>query len=105
MADLWRILAEGGVDVALAGHDHVYERFAPLDARGRPDAERGIRSFTVGTGGRSHYQFVHVHASSEERNADTFGVLKLTLHPGSYDWEFVPVDGARFRDAGSGRCH
>jgi len=105
MADLWRILAEGGVDVALAGHDHVYERFAPLDARGRPDAESGIRSFTVGTGGRSHYQFVHVHAASEVRNADTFGVLKLTLHPDSYDWEFVPVDGARFRDAGSGRCH
>ena len=105
MADLWTALAEGGVDVALAGHDHVYERFAPLDARGRPDAERGIRSFTVGTGGRSHYEFVHVHPASEVRNADTFGVLKLTLHPGSYDWEFVPVDGASFHDAGSSRCH
>jgi hypothetical protein len=105
MADLWKALAEGGVDVALAGHDHVYERFAGLDASGRLDAARGIRSFTVGTGGRSHYEFQRIHKSSEVRNADTFGVLKLTLHPGSYDWAFVPVDGASFRDSGSGRCH
>src|SRR5262245_2203518 len=105
MADLWKALAEGGVDVALAGHDHVYERFAPLDGLGRLDAPRGIRSFTVGTGGRSHYAFQRIHKTSEVRNADTYGVLKLTLHLGAYDWEFVPVEGGAFHDSGSGRCH
>ncbi|MEA2527893.1 MAG: hypothetical protein QOF73_5120, partial [Thermomicrobiales bacterium] len=33
----WRALAEAGAEVVLVGHDHDYERFAPLDAAGRPD--------------------------------------------------------------------
>jgi hypothetical protein len=36
---------------------------------------------------------------------DTFGVLKLTLHPASYDWQFVPEAGRTFTDAGSEPCH
>jgi PKD repeat protein len=32
-------------------------------------------------------------------------VLKLTLNPGSYTWQFVPVAGQTFADAGSGTCH
>jgi hypothetical protein len=105
MAGLWRTLFESGVDVALAGHDHDYERFAPVDADGQPDPKRGIRSFVVGTGGESHYEFEKIHETSEVRNADTFGVLKLTLHPRSYDWEFVGVEGSTFRDSGTGACH
>jgi hypothetical protein len=30
--------------------------------------------------------------------------MKLTLKSGSYDWEFVPIDGQSFRDTGSGEC-
>jgi len=105
MADLWRTLYEKGVDVTLAGHDHDYERFAPMDADGRANPSRGIRSFVVGTGGKSFYTFEKIHATSEVRNGDTFGVLKLTLHPDSYDWEFVPAEGGKFRDSGSGSCH
>jgi hypothetical protein len=40
-------------------------------------------------------------------NYDTFGILTLTLHPSSYDWQFVPAsDGqpGRFKDSGSGSC-
>jgi hypothetical protein len=105
MTDLWRTLFESGVDVALAGHDHDYERFAPMDADGQPDPKRGIRSFVVGTGGESHYEFEKIHPTSEVRNAETFGVLKLTLHPRSYDWEFVGIEGSAFRDSGTGACH
>ena len=104
MAALWGTLFEKGVDVALAGHDHDYERFAPMDAMGRPDPQ-GIRSFVVGTGGKSLYSFKKIHATSEVRNGDTFGVLKLTLHPDSYEWEFVPVAGGTFRDSGRAACH
>jgi hypothetical protein len=38
-------------DLVLNGHDHLYERYPPLDADGRPDP-RGIPELVVGTGGR-----------------------------------------------------
>ena len=68
--------------MVLAGHDHDYERFAPLDPEGRPDAERGVRSFVVGTGGRSFYPFPRQLPGSEVRMGESFGVLVLTLGAG-----------------------
>jgi Calcineurin-like phosphoesterase len=105
MRHLWKTLYDAGADVVLGGHDHTYERFAPQNADGEKDPERGIREFVVGTGGRSLYEFESIDRDSEVRNNTTLGVLKLTLHPDSYDWEFVPVEGGTFRDSGSGRCH
>lgn len=105
LSALWEVLAEHGVDVVLTAHDHHYERFAPLNASGRSDPAKGIRSFIVGTGGKSHYKFGQIHEASEVRNNDTFGVLTLTLHPGSYDWNFVPEQGHSFTDKGTGACH
>jgi acid phosphatase type 7 len=102
---LWNALHAAGADVVLAGHDHHYERFAPLAPSGRVDRRRGIRQFVVGTGGRSHYPTVRRTPGSEVRDWQTFGVLRLTLRAGAYDWRFVPVEGGRFTDAGSGRCH
>jgi hypothetical protein len=89
----------------LSGHDHTYERFAPQTPTGSPDRARGIREFVVGTGGRSHYGFSTVRPNSEVRNADTYGVLNLTLRPGSYEWKFVPEAGGAFTDSGSAYCH
>jgi hypothetical protein len=102
---LWQALYEAGADVVLAGHDHDYERFAPQDPVGNLDWERGIRSFIVGTGGAPHYAFQTLAANSEVRNADTHGILALTLHPKSYDWRFVPEPGKTFADSGSSNCH
>jgi acid phosphatase type 7 len=102
---LWETLYEAGADVVLNGHEHNYERFAPQDAEGEADPERGIRQFVVGTGGRSHYPIVAPIANSEVHDDDTYGVLKLTLRPSGYDWEFVPVAGESFTDSGSERCH
>jgi hypothetical protein len=65
--------------VILNGHEHVYERFAPQTPAAVADAARGIRQFTVGTGGRSHCTFGTIKANSQVRNGDTYGVLKLTL--------------------------
>ena len=104
MRDLWRQLAEGGADVALSGHDHHYERFAPLDARGKPDPINGVRQFVVGTGGGGVYLLKGVAPHSEVRDNSTYGVLKLVLLPGRYDWTFVPVAGQAFTDAGTGTC-
>lgn len=105
MGDVWRTLADAGADVVLAGHEHVYERLEPLDPGGRVDVERGIRSFVVGTGGRSHYGFGVPHEGSAVREASTFGVLELTLSQDSYRWRFVPVEDGTFTDRGQGRCH
>lgn len=102
---LWDALYEFGAEIVLNGHEHLYERFAPQDPDGRPDPSRGIRQFTVGTGGASHYQFATPLPTSEARSDQTYGVLKLTLYPTSYQWEFVPVEGATFTDQGSEACH
>lgn len=101
--DLWRELHAGGVDVAIAAHDHLYERFAPMDGDGRMDAAGGVRLFVVGTGGAKLYPIMRFTANSEVRIA-AFGLLKLTLNSDSYQWEFIQSEGAA-RDTGSGACH
>ncbi|MEP7358932.1 MAG: metallophosphoesterase [Anaerolineales bacterium] len=106
MQTLWDVLYAGGADVVLNGHDHVYERFAPQDPQGAADPARGIREIIAGTGGRSLYPFAGpARPNSEVRSASTYGVLKMTLHADSYDWEFVPVAGETFTDSGTGECH
>jgi hypothetical protein len=102
---LWWMLAEGGVDVVVSGHNHLYERFAPLDKYGNRNDEGGMRLFIVGTGGASRYRIRRPAPHSEVRNNTTFGVIKLTLKSGGYDWNFIPVRGGRFKDSGSGSCH
>lgn len=103
---LWDALYAADVEVVINGHEHDYERFAPQDPAGKADSQRGIREFVVGTGGKnSHRKFSYPKPNSELRQADTFGVLKLTLRATSYDWEFVPEAGRTFTDSGSGTCH
>lgn len=89
----------------LAGHDHTYERFELQNVDGEPDPENGVRLFVVGTGGAGHYDFEDIASSSEVRDNDSYGVLKLTLDPGGYSWEFIPVEGDTFTDMGSDICH
>ena len=102
--DLWRLLYDNGVDAVFNGHDHVYERFAPQDPNGKADAARGIRQFTVGTGGATLYGFGSPAPNSEAR-ASVFGVLKLYLQASGYAWQFIPVAGQSYRDGGTGTCH
>jgi hypothetical protein len=104
MRDVWRTLYEFDVDLIITGHDHLYERFSPQDADGRLDPARGIRQITIGTGGGPLYTPVTTAANSETIGS-VHGVLKLTLADGGYQWEFVPVQGAAFRDSGTASCH
>jgi hypothetical protein len=104
MHELWRTLHEFNADLVITGHDHLYERFAPQDPDGRRDTARGIRQITVGTGGGPLYTPV-TSAPNSERLGSVHGILKLTLSDGTYHWEFVPVPGASFSDAGQGSCH
>ena len=104
MRDVWRTLYEFDVDLVIGGHDHTYERFAPQDPDGRYDPARGIREFVVGTGGAPLYEFPNIRPNSEVRGA-VWGVAAFTLGANGYQWQFVPVDGQTFSDAGSGSCH
>jgi LysM repeat protein len=100
----WQALYDYGADVVLSGHDHLYERFMPLNPALEPDPEHGIRQFIVGTGGHDHFDFRNILPVSEVRDNEAWGVLKLTLHPDSYDWEFLPIPGQTFTDKGSAPC-
>ena len=86
----------------LVGHEHIYERFAP-QTPAAVASPTGIRQFTVGTGGRALHAAGTVRANSEVRIFGRFGVLRMTLHPTSYDWRFVGEDGVTY-DSGSTNC-
>jgi hypothetical protein len=100
--EIWRALYDARVDVVINGHDHLYQRFAPQNPDGVSDPARGIREFVVGTGGAELYRFSRSHPNIETYTS-TFGVLKLTLLQGSYDWQFLATDGG-VPDAGHDVC-
>jgi hypothetical protein len=101
----WQALYEYGAELVVVGHEHHYERLAPLNPAGEIDATNGIRQIIAGTGGRSLRPTGIARTGSEVRDSNAHGVLKLTLHHDAYDWEFVPIAGQTFTDAGSGECH
>jgi len=101
---LWQALQDFGAEIVICGHEHIYERFAPQTANGVASAT-GIREFVVGTGGANLYTITTPIANSEARNTNTWGVLKLTLGPGTYSWQFIPIAGRTYTDSGSGTCH
>ncbi len=125
MATLWNDLVAGHADVVLSGHNHDYERFdllgssvgetPPATTPGTPAPPSfqqpvldpfGIREFVVGTGGKNHYGFAVPPLTGQQVRDDTaYGVLSMTLHPGGYDWSFVPEKGKSFTDQGSATCH
>ncbi len=100
----WQALYDYGAEIVLNGHDQNYQRYARQDPDGFVTS-RGLREFVVGTGGRSQLAIQPgAVANREAASGTTFGVLKLTLHPTSYDWRFSS-GGGPFSDAGSGICH
>lgn len=102
---LWKALQDTGTELVLTGHAHSYERFAPQTASGVADPAYGITQFVVGTGGRSFHDMAARQPNSVARNDTDYGVLRLTLHPDSYDFAFVAVDGGTFVDSGRVNCH
>ncbi len=92
MREIWRTLYQFHAEIVVNGHIHEYTRVGPVDPDGRPDAA-GIRQFIVGTGG-----------ALLDAPRYAWGVLRLTLKPRAYDWQFVPVTGQAFTDGGSAAC-
>lgn len=100
----WRLLYRAGAELVLNGHVHDYERFAPMTPDGELDEAHGIRELIVGTGGARQVTLSTVRAHDERHFSGVFGIARLTLHPDSYDWQFIATDGS-VRDEGSQPCH
>jgi acid phosphatase type 7 len=105
MSTMFTDLYNSGADVVLSGHDHDYERFAPQTPAAVADSSRGITEFVVGTGGKSLKSFNGAAKNSVVRHTGTYGVLRMTLHPSSYDFKFVPEAGQTWTDSGTVNCH
>jgi hypothetical protein len=120
MSALWDLMAAGGVDITLSGHNHLAEVFRPIGVSGdgaQPTlSATGIRSFTVGTGGASQNSFnapgSGQFAALDVRARGTFGALRLDLRPTGYSWQLLPIAGSTFTNSGTtgsfsgtGDCH
>ena len=105
----WKLLYANGVEMVLDAHEHTYERFAPQNPSGVADPTNGIREFVVGTGGYGLVKFPSTNRlpTSQVSNDQTFGILTLSLHLNSYDWNFIPQAGQTFTDASTTptSCH
>src|SRR5438552_17495494 len=101
---IWNDLYAAGAEIVLNGQQYDYERFAPQDPGGNPDPAWGIREFNVGVGGYATAMPSSI-APNTEAVSDAYGVLKLTLGPDTYTWEFIPAAGGTFTDSGSGSSH
>lgn len=88
---IWNDVAANGGELAIAGHNHVYERFARMNGSGALDA-RGMRQFVAGTGGNGLYT-VRRAAGEEAYQYTKHGVLYLELATTRYSWKFLATDG------------
>lgn len=104
VAPFVRLLRGAHAEVMLTAHVHNYERFAAQSPSGER-SQRGLVEFVVGTGGKSLSPMGSAQDNSLVRNDESYGVLRMTLHPRSYDFAFHSVLDSTFRDSGSRRCH
>ena len=103
LRDVWELMYNLGGDVVINGHDHVYERHAPVNTDQRRDDVKGIRQFTVGTGGATLYGRTRT-AINSEIFISNYGILRLKLDPALYEWQFMDMNG-NVLDRGLNVCH
>jgi hypothetical protein len=102
----WQDLYDHGAEFVINGHDHNYQRYAAMTPTGKRDSAKGIREFIVGTGGNGHTALKTVSVPNREAGNDkAYGVLRLTLHPTGYEWQFLSTQKTSFEDAGADSCH
>lgn len=102
-AALWAASVTGGADLVVTGHDHIFERFAPLGVDGFP-AVGGTPLFVSGLGGAQKTDFVHDVPGSEFRSNDVHGVLVLGFTPSGFTWSFDSAADGSSLDSGTAGC-
>jgi hypothetical protein len=110
----WKLLYAHHATLILNGHDHVYSRFAPMDPAGNSDPRNGIREFIVGTGGESLDTVIPGTPNLQAWADQYYGVMKLTLKPNGYAWDYQSAMESpsapagtppTYSDSGSGECN
>ena len=96
-------LYDAGVDVVLAGHDHLYARYARYNRAGTDVDPAGIRHFVVGSGGIGNYAVAETLPGQEASNCTTFGIIRMSLGSNYYTWNYISTTGT-YSDSGSERC-
>jgi hypothetical protein len=105
MNRIWALLAERGVDVVLAGHDHNYQRWHALNGSGNLDPN-GVTQFVVGTGGHGIQDFIRTDsrmAVGFDTSPGAFGALRMELNQSGAAYQFVNIEGVTL-DSGSIPC-
>ena len=105
MQSIWKILADGGVDLVINGHEHHYERFLPMNAAGVLDTLRGMEQIIAGTGGGDLTGIRSRKApNSAVQIQGRWGALIATLGTDEYRTSFIDVDGDVWDPSGR-KCH
>lgn len=92
MQPFWEAAANAGAKIVLTGHDHVWERFAPMDASGQA-VEQGTQHFVIGTGGAPNYELGDAVENSEVRINNEIGIGVFDLRADGYDFQFMTSSG------------
>jgi hypothetical protein len=101
--NLWEAAVTGGADLMVTAHDHIYERFLPLNASGAP-AVGGMPLFISGLGGAPATPIEDAVPGSAFRYNANHGVLSLTLTPRAFSWGFISALDGSTLDSGTASC-
>jgi hypothetical protein len=101
LAAVWALLADRRVTLAVSGHTHAYERWAPLDRTGVPD-DRGVTQLIAGAGGHEAIPPLYADARAVTTAAES-GALRLDLGTDGADYAYVTSTG-EVRDSGFVGC-
>ncbi|MDH3499700.1 MAG: DNRLRE domain-containing protein [Acidimicrobiia bacterium] len=105
LQNMWKLMADWGVDVVLTAHDHNYQRWVPLDRNLSADPT-GVTQFVVGGGGHGIQSFVSTDsrlALGLDSTTTAYGSLLLDLDPTSAAFQFVTRTG-NVLDSGTIQC-
>jgi hypothetical protein len=101
---LWKAAVAGGADLVVTGHDHHYERFAPLTETGSIATSGGTALIIAGLGGAPTYSLRETAVGSQATDNRQHGVVSLTLTPTGFSSALISaVDGVA-SDAYSTTC-
>ncbi len=96
MQAIWSLLVSHGGMLVVNGHDHDYQRYAPLDWTGQANPN-GVTEIITGSGGHGIQQPLGPAPGPQpvmtDFNNGDFGALKLTLHATSADVDFTTTSG------------
>ena len=103
MKPLWDAIYDHGPAIVVNGHNHVYERFAPMDPDGKAAAEtKGIQEFVICAAGANPVDKQSAKAkgpASAKFHGGAHHVGFFTLHAdGGYVYSVESITGKKVRE-------